>query len=145
MEEEKKEVVEEAQEVKEEKVPEPEPVEAQPEAPAERVDDEADVKNSLLAFIAAMIGIVLIETALGMLICGIISSSIVKKVQGKVEKKPHAIFLKVARIASKIEIIVGAVLTGLAILGLLIWLIWFIVVVVIAAGTAAEASIAVLF
>ena len=142
MEEEKKEVVEEAKEEKVEKV---EPV--QQEQPKE-VDNEQDVKNSLLAFIAAMIGIVLIETALGMLICGIISSSIVKKVQGTVEKKPHAVFLKVARITSKIEIIVGAILTALAVLGFLIWLIWFIIVVVVAGAAAADAaaeSIRVLF
>ena len=143
MEEEKKEVVEEAQEVKEEeKVAEPEPVEEQ--QAAGKVDDEADVKYALNAFIAAMIGIVLFETGIGMFICGLISKNIQKKIQGQVEKKPHKVFLKIASIAAKIEIIAGIIIFALIVLGFLIWLIWFIIVVVIAAGAAAEGAIAVL-
>ena len=139
MEEEKKEVVEEAEELKEEeKVAEPEPVE--PQQGAERVDDEADVKNALLAFIAAMVGFVLTGTALGLLICGIISKSIGKKIQGKVEKKPHAIFQKVAKIAAPIEIIVGAVLLGCGLIALLVWV---IILIVAAAAAASEAAAAI--
>ena len=136
MEEEKKEVVE--AEVKEEKVE---------EAPAQEVNAEQNEKNALVAFILAVAGFVLASTGLGLLICGIISKSFVKKVNGPVEKKPHAVFYKVAKVAAPIEIIVGIVLLCLAVLGLLIWLIYFIVVVVIIGGAAAAdaASIAVLF
>ncbi len=144
MEEEKKEVVEEAEELKEEeKVEQPAPVE---EEQPKKVDDEADVKNALLAFIAAMVGIVLFETGIALIICGIISKSIQKKIQGEVEKKPHKIFLKVAKVAAPIELIVGIVLTALAVLAGIIVLIWWIAVVALAAGAAAEgaASIAVL-
>ena len=126
MEEEKKEVVE--AEVKEEQVE---------EAPAQEVNAEQNEKNALVAFILAAVGFVLASTALGLLICGIISKSFVKKVNGPVEKKPHAVFYKVAKVAAPIEIIVGIVLLCLAVLGLLIWLIYFIVVVVIIGGAAA--------
>ena len=135
MEEEKKEVVE--AEVKEEQVE---------EAPAQEVNAEQNEKNALVAFILAVVGFVLASTALGLLICGIISKSFVKKVNGPVEKKPHAVFYKVAKVAAPIEIIVGIVLLCLAVLGLLIWLVYFIIVVVIIGGAAAAdaASIAML-
>ena len=126
MEEEKKEVVE--AEVKEEQVE---------EAPAQEVNAEQNEKNALVAFILAVVGFVLASTALGLLICGIISKSFVKKVNGPVEKKPHAVFYKVAKVAAPIEIIVGIVLLCLAVLGLLIWLVYFIIVVVIIGGAAA--------
>ena len=129
MEEEKKEVVE--AEVKEEKVE---------EAPVQQADAEQNAKNALLAFIAACIGVVLFETALGTLICGIVAKSLLKKINGPVEKKPHAVFFKIAKVAAPIEIIVGIVLVCLAVLGLLIWLVWFIVWVVIMGGAAAEAA-----
>ena len=106
MEEEKKEVVE--AEVKEEQVE---------EAPAQEVNAEQNEKNALVAFILAVVGFVLASTALGLLICGIISKSFVKKVNGPVEKKPHAVFYKVAKVAAPIEIIVGIVLLCLAVLG----------------------------
>ena len=138
MEEEKKEVVEEvkAEEVKEE------------QAPAQEVDAEQNAKNGLLAFIAAVIGVVLFETAIGTLICGIIAKSLVKKVNAPIEKKPHAVFYKIAKVAAPIEIIVGIVLVVLAVIGALIALVWVILVaagVVAAAGAAASESIAVLF
>ena len=135
MEEEKKEVVE--AEVKEEQVE---------EAPAQEVNAEQNEKNALVAFILAVVGFVLASTALGLLICGIISKSFVKKVNGPVEKKPHAVFYKVAKVAAPIEIIVGIVLLCLGALALIIWLIYFIVVVVIIGGAAAAdaASIAML-
>ena len=143
MEEEKKEVVEEAEEVKEEeKVAEPEPVEAQQ---PERVDDEADLKNALISFILAAAGFVFAATGLALLICGIISKSFGKKIQGKIEKKPHAIFQKVAKIAAPIEIIVGIVIIAAGLIALLVWIIILIVAAVGAAGAAAaEGAIAVL-
>ena len=122
MEEEKKEVVE---EVKAE------------QAPAQNVDAEQNAKNALVAFIVAAVGFVLTSTALGLLICGIISKSFVKKVQEPVEKKPHNVFYKIAKIAAPIEIIVGIVLVVLAAIGLLIWIVY---VILIAAGVVAAAG-----
>ena len=129
MEEEKKEVVE---EVKAE------------EAPAQNVDAEQNAKNALVAFILAAVGFVLASTALGLLICGIISKSYVKKDQEPVEKKPHNVFYKIAKVAAPIEIIVGIVLLVLAVIGLLIWLFWFIFAVVVAGAAAGDAAMAVL-
>ena len=141
MEEEKKEVVEEAEELKEEeKVAEPEPVEGQQ---PERVDDEADLKNALVSFILAAAGFVFAATGLALLICGIISKSFNKKIQGKIEKKPHAIFQRVAKIAAPIEIIVGIVIIAAGLIALLVWII-ILIVGVAAAGAAAEGAIAVL-
>ena len=137
MEEEKKEVVEEAsvEEVKAE------------QAPAQQGDAEQNAKNALAAFIAAAIGVVVLGTALGLLICGIISKAFLKKIDGPVEKKPHAVFYKIAKIAAPIELIAGIILTILAAIGILIWIIWAILLAagVVAAAGEAAASIAVLF
>ena len=145
MEEEKKEVVEETK-AEEEKVEAVEPVEAPKaeEAAAERVDDEGDVKNALISFILAAAGIILCETGIGMLILGIVSLALQKKIKGKVEKKPHAVFLKIAKPVAIVDIILGA----LILVGLFIWLVvWLIMLAVAAAAAAAEmgAEIAVLF
>ena len=142
MEEEKKEVVEETK-AEEEKVEAVEPVKAE-EAAAERVDDEGDVKNALISFILAAAGIILCETGIGMLILGIVSLALQKKIKGKVEKKPHAVFLKIAKPVAIVDIILGA----LILVGLFIWLVvWLIMLAVAAAAAAAEmgAEIAVLF
>ena len=127
MEEEKKEVVE---EVKAE------------QAPAQNVDAEQNAKNALVAFILAAVGFVLMSTALGLLICGIISKSFVKKVQEPVEKKPHNVFYKIAKIAAPIEIIVGIVLVVLAGIALLIWIIWAILLAAGVIAAAGDASLA---
>lgn len=130
MEEEKKEVVEEvkAEEVKTE------------QAPAQQGEAEQNAKYALNAFIAAAIGVVVFGTALGLLICGIISKSFLKKIDGPVEKKPHAVFFKIAKIAAPIEFIVGLILTILAGVGLIIYIGYLIIFVLIMGGAAAEAA-----
>ena len=129
MEEEKKEVVE---EVKEEEVKEVAPVQQ------EQVDEPGDVKNALISFILAVAGFVVSASAIVTIVLGAISLGMLKKIKGKVEKKPHAVFMKVAKPVAIVDIILGALVT----LGYIIWLIVWLVMLAVAAAAAAEAGAA---
>ena len=129
MEEEKKEVVE---EVKEEEVKEVAPVQQ------EQVDEPGDVKNALISFILAVAGFVVSASAIVTIVLGAISLGMLKKIKGRVEKKPHAVFMKVAKPVAIVDIILGALVT----LGYIIWLIVWLVMLAVAAAAAAEAGAA---
>ena len=129
MEEEKKEVVE---EVKEEEVKEVAPVQQ------EQVDEPGDVKNAWISFILAVAGFVVSASAIVTIVLGAISLGMLKKIKGRVEKKPHAVFMKVAKPVAIVDIILGALVT----LGYIIWLIVWLVMLAVAAAAAAEAGAA---
>ena len=138
MEEEKKEVVEEAEEVKEEeKVAEPEPVEEK----KEEGGMTQNCKHALAAFIASIVGLVFaagwfIGAIIG-IVGGILGMNFLKKIDGEVEKQPFKVFSKIAKPVSIVSLILGiASLVG--------WTIWAIVVIVGVAVAASQGGIAVL-
>ena len=123
MEEEKKEVVEEAsvEEVKAE------------QAPAEEINSEANLKNVLISFILAVAGFVVSASAIVTMILGIVALNFLKKVPGQVTKAPHKVFQKIAKPVAIVDIVVGIVVT-------VAYIIWAIVAIVIAVGAAAAAT-----
>ncbi len=120
MEEEKQEVL--AAEPKEEKV------EA---APAPK-DDAALRKNSLMAFIFALVGLALCETVIGGIVFGALGLSFLKKANG-IEKKPFSIFNKVTKPVAIVAIILGA-------LFVVFWILYIVLVVVLGVVEAAAYS-----
>ena len=126
MEEEKKEVVEEAsvEEVKAE------------QAPAEEINSEANLKNVLVSFILAAAGFIVSASAIVTLILGIISLNFLKKVPGQVTKAPHKVFQKIAKPVAIVDIVLGIVIT----LAYLIWLIVWLIMLGVAAAAAAQGA-----
>lgn len=100
------------------------------------VDDEKDVKNALVSFILAAVDLAFFWTPVVSIVLSAISMGILKKIKGTVEKKPHAIFMKITKPLSLVELIVGIVAT----LGWLIWLIVVIVMAIIALVTGAASA-----
>ena len=101
--------------------------------PVAEVDKPEDVKKALLAFIFSVAGFVCTAGALLCTILGIVSLVMQKKISGKVEKKPHAVFLKVAKPVAIVDVILGALVT----IG---YIVWIIVVIVLAAIAASESG-----
>lgn len=99
------------------------------------VDNEQDVKNALVSFILAMVGVGFIWTPVVPLVLGAIASSMLKKIKGTVEKKPHAVFMRITKPVSIVEIIVGILVT----IGYVVWLIVVIVMAIVAGVAAANA------
>lgn len=129
MEEEKKELVEEVkeEEVKEEVAP----------VQQEQVDEPSDVKNALVSFILSVAGFIVSASAIVTIVLGAVALGILKKIKGRVEKKPHAVFMKIAKPVAIVDIILGALVT----LGYIIWLIvWLVMLGIAAAAAAAEAG-----
>ncbi len=145
MEEEKKELeAEKVEEAPKEEANEAAPVE---EAPVEErpVDAEEDLKKALTAFILSVVAFVLIETGLGAIICGAIALGMLKKISGDVQKKPHAVFMKIAKPVAIVSLILGIlVLVGLVIWGIVVG-IMAIVAAIAAYAEGGAAAIALLF
>ena len=138
---------EEKKKLEAEKVEEAKEVAPVEEAPVEErpVYAEEDLKKALTAFILALVAFVLVETGLGGIICGAIALGMLKKISGDVQKKPHAVFMKIAKPVAIVSLILGIlVLVGLVIWGI-VALIMFIVAAIAAAAESGMASIALLF
>ena len=103
------------------------------------VDDEKDVKNTLVSFILSVVGFVVswgwIVGGIAGIVLGAISLSLLKKVQGTVEKQPHRVFGKIAKPVAIVDIIAGAVMT---VVYSIFFIIWLVGVIVLAAEGAAS-------
>lgn len=117
-------------------------VEVTEEAPAEENQAEKAPmdpnKKALLAFIFACASFIFWYAPVLGLVLAIVSFVFVKKLGGELpEQKPFGIFAKIAKIASLILLIVGAIVTA----GFAIWLVVVIIVAIVGAIKAATALV----
>ena len=128
----------------EKKVAEVEEVQPKEEVKEEQGGMTPNCKTALVAFILACVAFVLAWCwwlgAIGGVVCGIISLSMLKKINGEVEKQPFRTFAKVAQILALVMIIVSAVM-------FVVYIVLFIIYLAGLAVAAAEAAkyVAVLF
>lgn len=101
------------------------------------VDNPQDVKNALVAFILAAVGFFGSAGCIVAIVLGAISLGFLKKIKGTVEKKPHAVFMKIAKPVAIVDIILGAVMTVVYIVLLIVWIVG---VIAVAAAAAAEGA-----